>query len=65
MRTQEIRALSPGELTKELEETHRELFNLRFRLAVGQLDNHREIPKVKKKIARMKTVMRERELAQS
>ncbi|MBM4451113.1 MAG: 50S ribosomal protein L29, partial [Chloroflexi bacterium] len=39
-----------------------ELFNLRFRLATRQLVNHRELPKVKKRIARMKTIQREREL---
>jgi large subunit ribosomal protein L29 len=59
----EIRALRPDEMAKQLEEASRELFNLRFRLATRQLVNHREIRKVKKKIARMKTIIRERELA--
>lgn len=62
MKVEEIRRLSNEELWKRLEETHQELFNLRFRLATRQLVNHREIPKVKKKIARIKTVLREREL---
>lgn len=62
MKVEEIRTLSNEELLKRLEETHQELFNLRFRLATRQLVNHREIPKVKRKIARMKTVLREREL---
>ena len=62
MKVEEIRALSPGELAKQLEAVHQELFNLRFRLATRQLVNHREIPKVKKKIARLKTIMKEREL---
>ena len=62
MKVEEIRALSPKELAKQLEEAHQELFNLRFRLATKQLVNHREIPRVKKKIARLKTIMREREL---
>ena len=62
MKTSEIRALSDGELAKRLEEAHQELFNLRFRLATRQLGNHRELPKVKRRIARIKTVMREREL---
>ena len=61
MKIEEIRALSDGELHKRLEEAHQELFNLRFRLATRQLSNHRELPKVKKRIARMKTVIRERE----
>ena len=62
MKVKEIRALSSGELTKQLEAAQQELFNLRFRLATKQLVNHREIPRVKKKIARLKTIMREREL---
>ncbi len=62
MKIEEIRALSNEEVTKQLEEAHRELFDLRFRLATRQLVNHREIPRVKKKIARLKTIMREREL---
>jgi len=63
VKVEEIRALSAEELEKQLEEVHQELFNLRFRLATKQLVNHREIPRVKKKIARLKTIMRERELA--
>jgi large subunit ribosomal protein L29 len=62
VRPEEIRALGDEELTKQLEETHQELFNLRFRLATRQLVNHREIRRVKKKIARMMTIKREREL---
>jgi large subunit ribosomal protein L29 len=62
MKTSEIRILNNQELSKKLEEAHEELFNLRFRLATRQLVNHREIPKAKKKIARMETILREREL---
>ena len=62
MKVDEIRALGNEELVKQLEETYQELFNLRFRLSTKQLVNHREIPRVKKTIARMKTVMKEREL---
>ena len=62
MKVDEIRALSSEELVKQLEEAHQELFNLRFRLATKQLVNYREIPRVKKKIARLKTIIREREL---
>ena len=62
MKVEEIRALSDEELAKKLEETYQELFNLRFRLATKQLVNHREIPRVKKEIARLKTIMRGREL---
>ena len=62
MKVEEVRALSNEDLAKQLEESHEELFNLRFRLSTRQLVNHREIPRVKKKIARLKTIMREREL---
>jgi large subunit ribosomal protein L29 len=62
MRVEEIRALKPGELEKQLEESHKELFNLRFRVSTRQLVNHKEIRRVKKDIARIKTVLREREL---
>jgi large subunit ribosomal protein L29 len=58
----EIRALGDAELQKKLEEAHQELFNLRFKLATKQLVNHRELPKVRKKIARINTIIREREL---
>jgi len=62
VRAEEIRALSDEELTKQLEEAHQELFNLRFRLATRQLVNHRQIRQVKKKIAKMMTIRRQREL---
>ncbi|HUU65115.1 MAG TPA: 50S ribosomal protein L29 [Dehalococcoidales bacterium] len=62
MKVDEFRALGPEDLAKQLEEAHEELFNLRFRLATRQLVNHRELPMVKKKIAQLKTIIREREL---
>ena len=62
MKVDEIRALKPGELEKQREEAHKELFDLRFRLSTRQLVNHNEIRRVKKDIARIKTVIREREL---
>ena len=62
MKVKEIRALSPEELAKQLEAAQQELFNLRLRLATKQLVNHCEIPRAKKTIARLKTLMREREL---
>ena len=58
-----IRALNTQELAKQLDDAYQELFNLRFRHATRQLANYSEIPKVKKKIAVMKTIMRERELS--
>jgi len=57
--------MSDDELAKQVEESHRELFNLRFRLATKQLANHREVRSVKKRIARLKTIMRERELSRA
>jgi len=58
----EIRALGNAELRKKLEEAHQELFNLRFKVATRQMVNHRELPKVRKRIARINTIIREREL---
>jgi len=63
MRVDTIRALSPEELAKQLEDAYQELFNLRFRHATRQLTNYSELRQVRKKIARIKTIMRERELA--
>lgn len=62
MRIQEIRVLSSEELKKQLDEAYRELFNLRFRLATRQLVNYQEIRNVRKRIARIKTIIRERAL---
>ncbi len=62
MKAEEIRALKTEELAKQLEEAHQELFNLRFRVATRQLVNHREIPRVRRNIARLKTIIREKEL---
>lgn len=62
MKVDEMRALSIEELTKQLEESNRELFNLRFRLSTRQLVNHREIPRAKKKIARLQTIIKEKKI---
>lgn len=62
MEPNEIRALSDEEIRKRLEEAHRELFDLRFKWSIRQLVNHREIPKLRKRVARMQTILREREL---
>jgi large subunit ribosomal protein L29 len=58
----EVRALGDDELRKQLESAHEELFDVRLRLATKQLTNHREILRLKKKIARIETTLREREL---
>jgi len=62
MKAKEVRDLSVNELEMRLDELKEELFNLRFQLATGQLDNPMRISAVRKNIARVKTVMREREL---
>ncbi|MGD9116944.1 MAG: 50S ribosomal protein L29 [Dehalococcoidia bacterium] len=62
MKIEEIRALGNEELAKQLEEAHQELFNLRFRLETKQLVNHRELSRTRKQIARIETVIKEREL---
>jgi large subunit ribosomal protein L29 len=62
---EDLRVMSDDELAKQVEEAHRELFNLRFRLATKQLANHREVRTVKKRIARLKTIMREREMSRA
>ena len=63
MRVEKIRAMNSTELSKQLEDARQELFNLRFRHATRQLANYSELYKVRRKIARIKTIMRERELA--
>ena len=65
MRISEVRKLNYQELKKELESSRKELFNLRFRASTRQLTNYREVNQVKKKIARLMTVMREMELSGS
>jgi large subunit ribosomal protein L29 len=62
MKLEEIRALGDEALVKQLDDAHQELFNLRFRLETKQLVNHRELSRARKQIARIKTVIREREL---
>ena len=65
MKLSEIRILSDEELTKRLEDTRQELFNLRIRAATRQLASNQEIIKAKKTIARMLTIQRERELGKA
>jgi len=59
----ELRELSDAELVEKHDEYKQELFNLRFQLVTGQLDNVRELKRVRQSIARVLTVQRERELA--
>jgi len=62
VKLEEMKALGKEALEKQLEEAHQELFNLRFRLATKQLVNHRELSRARKQIARLETIIREREL---
>ena len=61
-RTNDLRELGDEELVTKLGEAKEELFNLRFQVATGQLDNNRRLQTVRRDIARIYTVMREREL---
>ena len=63
MKVKDIRELSDEELIKNMDDAKEELFNLRFQLATGQLDNALKIRDVRRRIARVQTVRRERELA--
>ena len=62
MNVNDIRNLSAAELNTKVSELKEELFNLRFQLATGQLENPMRIREVKKTIARIKTVQREEEI---
>jgi large subunit ribosomal protein L29 len=61
----ELRELSDEELVLRVREAKEELFNLRFQMATGQLDNNRRLRTVRHDIARIYTIMRERELGLS
>lgn len=62
MKAKEVHDLTSEELEKKLSDLKEELFNLRFQLATGQLDNPMRVQDVRKSIARVKTIQREREL---
>ena len=62
-RAAELRELDVSELETRLAEARQELFNLRFRLVTGQLDNSARIGKLRKDVARMNTILREQEIA--
>ena len=62
-KTAELRELNDTELEHRLGEAKEELFNLRFQNATGQLDNIARIPEVRRQVARIETLLREREIA--
>jgi large subunit ribosomal protein L29 len=63
MTSAELRELPDDELKQRYSESKEELFNLRFQVVTGQLDDPRRLSKVKREIARVLTIMREREIA--
>ena len=63
MKAKELREMSSENLEKELDELKQELFKLKFSLATNGLDNPMKIKEVKRDIARIKTVLRQRQLA--
>ena len=65
MKASEMKKLSTAELETKLKDLKAELFNLRFQLAINQLDNPMRVSAVKKDIARVKTVLRENEINNS
>ena len=62
MKPKDLRLLSEGELYEKEKELNEELFNLRFQHATGQLENVARIPQVKKDLARVKTILKEKDL---
>jgi large subunit ribosomal protein L29 len=62
MNAKELRSMNQEELNKKLAEAKEELFNLRFQMSTAQLDNPRRVRQVRRDIARIETVRREREL---
>ena len=61
-KTEELRGMGTEELETRLNDTRQELFNLRFQLVTGALDNTSRISEVRRQVARMETLLREREI---
>jgi large subunit ribosomal protein L29 len=59
---EEIRGLNDQQIVEQIEQAHHDLFNLRFRMATRQQNNNQEIRKTRRRIARLKTIQRERSL---
>jgi len=64
MQAREIRAMATEEIQRKLDEAQEELFNLRFQWSTRQLKDTNRLTQVKRDIARLKTILRDRELAQ-
>ena len=65
MKTSEIRSMSNADLGKQLDDSYQELFNLRFQRVAGQVTNSSRFGQVRRQIAQIKTILRERELVNS
>jgi large subunit ribosomal protein L29 len=65
MKAKDLRAKTPADLAKELQELMREQFNLRMQHATGQLPNHTQLRAVRRNIARVRTVLNEKSRAES
>ena len=63
MKTKDVRALETNEIAHKLDESYKELFNLRFQWEAGQLVDNNRLTAVRRDIARMRTILREREIA--
>ncbi len=65
MKAKELRSMTNADLAQKLDDSYQELFNLRFQRAAGKLTNTARLNLVRKDIARVKTILRERELAEA
>lgn len=65
MKASEVRAMTNAELANKLDDFYQELFNLRFQRATGKLANTARMGEVRREIARIKTTLRQRELAEA
>jgi large subunit ribosomal protein L29 len=63
MNVREIRGMTTDDLRRKIDEIYEELFNLRFQFMMGQLEDHNRLTALRRDVARMKTILRERELA--
>ncbi|KPK94285.1 MAG: 50S ribosomal protein L29 [Deltaproteobacteria bacterium SM23_61] len=63
MKAQELKEMSEAELRQKEKEVTEELFNLKFQHATGQLENTERLPQVRRDLARVKTVLRQKEIA--
>jgi large subunit ribosomal protein L29 len=63
MDVREVRGMPTDDIRQKLDQTYEEWFNLRFQYVMGQLEDHNRLTALRRDIARMKTILRERELA--